>query len=125
MSAQDIDDEAEAKRSGFRITLHWIKQQVIYEGYFTLDTVIPDRNVSLRVAEALKVMTICVLVANNGWVVIGKTAAVDPANFDAELGKKFAYDDAIRQFWPLWAFAHKEVQYKLDYIKSQNEAGNI
>lgn len=55
---------------------------------------------------------LCVLVMRNGFTVLGKSAPLDPQNFDAELGKKFAYDDAIRQVWPLMAFS------RLDAAKS-------
>lgn len=41
--------------------------------------------------------TICVLVLQNGFVVIGKSACVDAAKFNAELGEKYAREDAMRQ----------------------------
>lgn len=50
-------------------------------------------------------MTVCMLILHNGFIVIGKSAPLDPANFNAELGAKFARDDAIRQVWPLMAFS--------------------
>ena len=45
-------------------------------------------------------MTICVMTLKNDFVLIGKSAPADPANFDAELGVKFAREDCIRQMWP-------------------------
>ena len=30
------------------------------------------------------------------------------ANFNAELGRKLAYEDAIRQLWPLMGFALRD-----------------
>lgn len=53
-------------------------------------------------------MTICVIVLENGFSLVGKTAPADPANFDAELGRRFAKEDAIRQMWPLEAYALRE-----------------
>jgi hypothetical protein len=44
----------------------------------------------------------------NGFVVIGKSAPLDPANFNDELGRKFSYEDCIRQLWPLYAFSRLE-----------------
>lgn len=55
--------------------------------------------------DSTKLMSICTLVMMNGFVVLGKSAPMDPANFNRELGMKFAYEDAIRQLWPLMAFA--------------------
>jgi hypothetical protein len=58
--------------------------------------------------EALKVLSICILVMKNGFTVIGKSAPTSPQNFNAEFGRKFAYEDAIRQLWPLMGFALRD-----------------
>jgi hypothetical protein len=44
----------------------------------------------------------------NGFTVIGKSAPASAANFNAELGKKLAYEDAIRQLWPLMGFSLRD-----------------
>lgn len=62
--------------------------------------------------DPLETMTICVLVLRNGFVVVGKSAPMSPENFNAELGRKFAYEDAIRQMWPLAAYAAKDATYQ-------------
>ena len=49
-------------------------------------------------------MLICAVQLDNGFVLVGKSAPVDPANFDEVFGRQLAYDDAIRQAWPLLAF---------------------
>ena len=56
----------------------------------------------------LGLLSICILVMNNGFTVIGKSAPASPENFNAELGRKFAYEDAIRQLWPLMGYALRE-----------------
>ncbi len=56
----------------------------------------------------LKALTLCVLVVRNGFTVIGKSAPASPENFDADLGRKFAYEDCVRQLWPLMDFALRE-----------------
>uniref|UniRef100_E6VGJ2 Uncharacterized protein n=1 Tax=Rhodopseudomonas palustris (strain DX-1) TaxID=652103 RepID=E6VGJ2_RHOPX len=61
-----------------------------------------------EIVEALKPLSICILVMRNGFVVIGKSAPASPANFNAELGRKFAYEDAIRQLWPLMGFSLRD-----------------
>lgn len=45
--------------------------------------------------------TICVLTMKNGFEVVGESACVDPANFDYELGKKYAYENAFNKLWQL------------------------
>ncbi len=59
-------------------------------------------------AEPLKLLTICMLVLANGFVVIGHSAPASPENFDADKGKEFAYENAFRQIWPLMGFALRE-----------------
>lgn len=56
----------------------------------------------------LDLLTICILVMQNGFTVIGKSAPVSPENFDAEKVKRFAYEDAIKQLWPLEGYALRE-----------------
>jgi hypothetical protein len=56
----------------------------------------------------LNVLSICILVMRNGFTVIGKSAPASPENFNAEFGKKLAYEDCIRQLWPLMGFALRD-----------------
>ncbi|MDH7785065.1 hypothetical protein QBD01_001065 [Ochrobactrum sp. 19YEA23] len=58
--------------------------------------------------ESLPSMTICVMQMKNGFVLVGKSAPADPENFDAELGRKFAREDCVRQLWPLEGYALRE-----------------
>lgn len=62
----------------------------------------------LNIEAQLKPLTICLLVMRNGFTIIGKSAPASPANFDAEKGRQFAYEDAIRQLWPLEGYALRE-----------------
>ena len=50
-------------------------------------------------------MTVAFVRMRNGFVVIGQSAPADPGNFNADLGKKYAVENAIRQIWPLEAYA--------------------
>ena len=53
-------------------------------------------------------MTVCAMRLKNGFVLIGKSASADPENFDQELGRKFARDDALRQLWPILGYVKKD-----------------
>jgi hypothetical protein len=44
-------------------------------------------------------VTLAFVTMNNGFTLVGKSAPADPANFDADKGKAFAYEDALRQAW--------------------------
>lgn len=54
------------------------------------------------------VLTICVLQMQNGFFVVGESAPASPENFNAELGQRFARDNAIRQLWKLEGYALRE-----------------
>jgi hypothetical protein len=58
--------------------------------------------------DALRLLSICILVMTNGFTVIGKSAPASPENFNTELGRKLAYEDAIRQLWPLMGYALRD-----------------
>lgn len=62
--------------------------------------------------EALKRYSICILVMQNGFVVMGKSAPASPENFNQELGTKFAYEDAVRQLWPLMGYELRQRLHK-------------
>jgi len=53
-------------------------------------------------------LTICVMQLQNGFTLVGKSAPADPANFNSELGEKFAREDCIRQMWPLEGYLLRE-----------------
>lgn len=57
---------------------------------------------------ALGLLSICLLVMNNGFTIIGKSAPASPENYNADLGRKYAYEDAVRQLWPLMGYALRD-----------------
>ena len=58
--------------------------------------------------DALDLLTFCVLVLRNGFTVTGESACASPENFDAELGRKIARQNAIQKLWPLMGYELKE-----------------
>lgn len=59
-------------------------------------------------SDSMKLMTLYFLTMRNGFVIVGKSAPASPENFDAEKGKTFAREDAIRQLWPLMGFSLRD-----------------
>lgn len=59
-------------------------------------------------SDSMKLMTIYFITMRNGFVVVGKSAPASPENFDAEKGRTFAREDAIRQLWPLMGFSLRD-----------------
>lgn len=58
--------------------------------------------------QAISLLTFCVLVLRNGFTVTGESACASPENFDAELGRKIARQNAVSKMWPLMGYALKE-----------------
>lgn len=52
----------------------------------------------------LELLTLCVLILRNGFTVIGHSACASRENYDPEIGRKVARQDAIRQIWPLMGY---------------------
>lgn len=55
--------------------------------------------------------TVCCLVLRNGFTVIGESAAASPENFDQEIGRKIAYENARNKVWALEGYLLKEKLY--------------
>jgi hypothetical protein len=43
--------------------------------------------------------TICVITMNNGFRFIGTSTPAAPENYVAEIGERYAYDNAYKQIW--------------------------
>ena len=46
-------------------------------------------------------LTICILTMSNGWLSTGVSAPAHAANFDPEVGKRYAFDNAFKPLWQL------------------------
>ena len=53
----------------------------------------------------LSLLTFCVLVLRNGFTVTGESACASPGNFDPEIGRKIARQNAVQKIWPLMGYA--------------------
>ena len=104
MSIQATDQESAAVAVAPRVALADIEGAIAARYDFTADKAVGIA----PVVDPLKLLSICILVMTNGFTVIGKSAPASPANFNADLGRKFAYEDAVRQLWPLMGFALRD-----------------
>jgi len=60
-------------------------------------------------------LTLCTLILNNGFTVVGKAACADPKNFDKSLGRKIAYDNARNEIWALAGYELKQRLHDYQY----------
>jgi hypothetical protein len=64
-------------------------------------------------------ITVAVITLENGFTVTGESACADPANFDAELGKKIAVENAYAKIWPLEGYLLKEKMFREGLAKAE------
>ncbi len=74
-----------------------------------LDANIAHTEYVKHISMSGQVLRWAVLTTKNGFAVTGKpSASVSPANDDAEIGEKVAYDNARQELWPLMGYALKD-----------------
>ena len=96
-----------------RVTPADIEANIVSEHYFTAghgaygaileERGLPDRT-HLRPGSPLNLLTFCVLVLRNGFTVTGESACASPENFNAEIGRKIARENAVQKIWPLMGY---------------------
>jgi len=105
MTLEATEAECAANATAPRVSLDDIKAAIAAEYHFTADKAIgPD----VPAMPSLALLSICLIVMKNGFTIIGKSAPASADNFNAELGRKLAYEDAVRQIWPLMGFALRD-----------------
>ena len=113
MNDEQIEQEIQAKGlTAPRVTPADIEKNITSEFYFTASDGVAGasghRPNSFRAGTALKLLTFCTLVLRNGFTVTGESACASPENFDADVGRKIARQNAVSKIWPLMGYALKE-----------------
>lgn len=54
-------------------------------------------------------LTICIMTTADGFHLVGKSAAASPENFDEDVGRELARDDARKQLWLLEGYVLKAI----------------
>lgn len=126
MNDQQIEQDIQAKGlTAPRVTPSDLKQNIVDEFYFTAaqaiqaETGIPANSIDMP--QGVKLLTFCVLVLRNGFTVTGESACASPENFDAELGRKIARENAVNKVWPLMGYALKEQLHILNQVPGYSE----
>ncbi len=122
VSGDAIEQEIQAKGlTAPRITPADIEAAVVSEHYFTAHQGDAkaveeaafsggslDAAASRPTPDALRLLTFCVLVLRNGFTVTGESACASPENFDAEVGRKIARQNALREVGKLEGYLLRE-----------------
>lgn len=117
MTSADQQLETAIKAAGAdkapRITPADIEANIVSEHYFTAadgyrSSPCYDPNghahEPLPAPAPLELLTFCVLVLRNGFTVTGESACASPENFNAEIGRKIARENAVAKVWPLMGY---------------------
>ena len=109
MSIQTIEQEIIAKSlTAPRVTPADVEANIASAVYFTAFDGFQGSDAtedeSLATCDTLRLLTFCVLVLRNGFTVTGESACASPENFDAEIGRKIARQNAVQKIWPLMGY---------------------
>jgi hypothetical protein len=108
MSLQSTEAECAANAVAPRVSLASMEAKIAARYDFTADKALIGMH--MPPMPSLSLLSICIIVMTNGFAIIGKSAPASAANFNADLGRRLAYEDAIRQLWPLEGYALRERQ---------------
>lgn len=94
MTEQAIEKEIQEKNlNAPRLTTDLIDAAIKEEGYHVFEKTC---------------LTVCCLTLRNGFTVTGESACASPENFDAEIGRKIARENARNKIWMLEGYLLKE-----------------
>ena len=114
MNDSQIEQEIQAKGlTAPRVTPADVEANIVGEYFFTAANGLEGRfghraPETQAISDPLHLLTFCVLILRNGFTVTGESACASPENFDAELGRKIARQNAVAKLWPLMGYALKE-----------------
>lgn len=112
MGDQAIEQDIQAKGlTAPRVTPADVNANIVGEYFFTaqegVQAALHKQDEITRMTGAhgeLALLTFCVLVLRNGFTVTGESACASPENFDEEIGRKIARQNAVAKIWPLMGY---------------------
>lgn len=113
---EQVEDMIQRKgKTAARVTPADIEAAIASEHYFTALNGVAHADAMSRcdrdapdLVGPLSLLTFCVLVLRNGFTVTGESACASPENFDAEIGRKIARDNAKNKIWLLEGYLLKQ-----------------
>ncbi len=107
MNYQTIEQEIQSKGlTAPRVTPDDIEANIASEHYINAGGAIYGYDNQAAISP-LDLLTFCVLVLRNGFTVTGESACASPENFNAEIGRKVARQNAVQKIWPLMGYELK------------------
>lgn len=132
MSDQAIEQEIQAKgKTAPRVTPTDIEAEIAGGFFFTAAdgyNAAPCHDPNgqpgevLPPPQSLGLLTFCVLTLRNGFTVTGESACASPENFDAEIGRQIARQNAVLKIWPLMGYElRSKLAKKMDCTCGPNQ----
>lgn len=101
MTQKTVEEQIQEKGlNAPRITPDHIQAKVVKEQYHTFEGT---------------TFMVCLLTLENGFNVSGESACASPENFDEEIGKRIARENAVQKIWALEGYLLKERLYENDF----------
>jgi hypothetical protein len=96
----EVSDEmaASVQKTPHRVTLQDIKDKI--------------KSIEFVHPKSAAHVTIAVLTLDNGFVILGESAPADPGNYNAEKGRQFAEQDAMRKVWAFEGYLLRSKLYE-------------
>ena len=91
-------------KTAARVTPADIEANIESYFYFTAAQAATAVDRTIDADSPLHLLTFCVLVLRNGFTVTGESACASPENFDAEIGRRIARENAVQKVWPLMGY---------------------
>ena len=103
-----------------RLTPDHINNQIVSEIYITGNDAIhaavssatglirSEYKEGVNLLKPAETLTFCILILRNGFTVTGESACASPENFNAEIGRKIARENAREKIWILEGYLLKE-----------------
>ncbi|EMI8962148.1 Gp49 family protein [Acinetobacter baumannii] len=110
LTPQDIDSAILSEH-------YFTAEQGVRQSYHDNDDVHVGSTINAKAAATLPCLTFCVLVLNNGFSVTGESACISPENFNAEIGRKVAKENALNKVWQLEGYLLKDKLHQAELDK--------
>ena len=92
-------------KTAARVTPQDIERAITSEHYFTAGQAVEQQTAPHeQIPTSLYLLTFCVLTLRNGFTVTGESACASPENFDVQIGRAIARDNAVQKIWPLLGY---------------------
>lgn len=108
MSLQETEKECAENAVAPRVSLSDIERKIDEKHFVTGAQALEAVAGKLNDDHPLNFLTMCFPIMDNGYMVVGKSAPASAQNFNKDLGQKLAYEDAVRQVWPLMGFVLRD-----------------